>query len=94
MNKEDKKIQKHLVNEIIKVSKTNPDVIIYMQVLMKKYEELEQENINIKQQLLANKISLKDVEYQEKIKYKTRIDKAIEYINKNGVEKFRTLLNG
>lgn len=80
MNKEDKKIQKHLVDEMMKVSKTNPDVMIYMQTLMKKYEELEQENINIKQELLANKISLKDIEYKEKIKYKERIDKAIEYI--------------
>lgn len=73
MNKEDKKLQKHLVDEMMKVSKTNPDVMIYMQALMKKYEELEQENINIKQQLLENKISLKDVEYQEKIKYKNII---------------------
>lgn len=74
MNKENKKLQKHLIDEIMKVSKTNPDVIIYIEALMKKYEELEQENINIKQQLLENKISLKDVEYQEKIKYKNIID--------------------
>lgn len=78
MNKEDKKLQKHLVDEMMKVSKTNPDVIIYMGALIKKYEELEQENINIKQQLLENKISLKDVEYQEKIKYKNIIDELEE----------------
>ena len=82
MNKKDKKLQKHLVDEMMKVSKTNPDVIIYMEVLMKKYEELEQENINIKQQLLENKISLKDVEYQEKIKYKNIIDELEKYLCK------------
>lgn len=42
MNKEDKKLQKHLVNEMMKVSKTNPDVMIYMQTLMENYEQLEQ----------------------------------------------------
>lgn len=74
MSEEDKKLQKHLVDEMMKVSETNPDVMIYMQVLTKKYEELEQENINIKQQLLENKISLKDVEYQEKIKLQQRVE--------------------
>lgn len=44
MNKEDKGLQKQLVDEMMKVSKTNPDVMIYMQALMKKYEELEKEN--------------------------------------------------
>ena len=43
MNKEDKKLQKHLVNEMMKVSITNPDVMIYMQALMESYEKLEQE---------------------------------------------------
>lgn len=42
MNKEDKKLQKHLVDEMMKVSKTNPDVMIYMQALMESYEKLEQ----------------------------------------------------
>lgn len=41
MNEEDKKIQKHLVGEMMKVSKTNPDVMSYMQALMEKYEQLE-----------------------------------------------------
>lgn len=50
MNKEDKKIQESLVNEMMKVSKTNPDVMIYMQSLMKCYEELEQENQQLKKQ--------------------------------------------
>ena len=43
MNKEDKKLQKHLVDEMMKVSETNPDVMIYMQSLMKCYEDLEKE---------------------------------------------------
>ena len=43
MNNEDKKLQKQLVDEMMKVSKTNPDVMIYMQALMKCYEDLEQE---------------------------------------------------
>ena len=50
MNKEDKKLQEDLVNEMMKVSKTNPDVMIYMQSLMKCYEELEQENQQLKKQ--------------------------------------------
>lgn len=44
MNEEDKKIQKHLVDEMMKVSKTNPDVMYYMQALMEKYEQIEKEN--------------------------------------------------
>lgn len=43
MNNEDKKMQKQLVDEMMKVSKTNPDVMIYMQSLMKCYEDLEKE---------------------------------------------------
>ena len=50
MNKEDKKLQEDLVNEMIKVSKTNPDVMIYMQSLMKCYEDLEKENQQLKKQ--------------------------------------------
>ena len=42
MSEEDRKLQKHLVDEMMKVSKTNPDVMFYMEALMKKYEELEQ----------------------------------------------------
>ena len=83
MNEEDKKLQKHLVDEMMKVSETNPDVMLYMEALMKKYEELEQENINIKQQLLENKISLKDVEYQEKIKYKNIINELEKWLEES-----------
>lgn len=43
MNKEDKELQKHLIDEMMKVYNTNPDVMIYMEALMKKYEEKEQE---------------------------------------------------
>ena len=42
MSEEDRKLQKHLVDEMMKVSETNPDVMFYMEALMKKYEELEQ----------------------------------------------------
>ena len=42
MDKEDRKLQKYLVDEMMKVSKTNPDVMIYMQALMEKYEDLQQ----------------------------------------------------
>lgn len=42
MSEEDRKLQKHLVDEMMKVSESNPDVMFYMEALMKKYEELEQ----------------------------------------------------
>lgn len=42
MSEEDKKLQKHLVDEMMKVSETNPDVMFYMEALMKKYEDLQQ----------------------------------------------------
>lgn len=51
MNEEDKKIQKHLVDEMMKVSKTNPDVMYYMQALMEKYEQIEKENQKLKERL-------------------------------------------
>lgn len=47
---EDKKLQEDLVNEMMKVSKTNHDVMIYMQSLMKCYEDLENENQQLKKQ--------------------------------------------
>jgi hypothetical protein len=34
--------KKNLVDEMMKVSESNPDVIFYMEALMKEYEELEQ----------------------------------------------------
>jgi hypothetical protein len=43
--------------------------------------ETEQENIQLKTQLLEKKCSDKDIEYKEKNKLQQRIDKAIEFIN-------------
>lgn len=45
--------------------------------------ETEQENQQLKIQLLEKKCSNKDIEYKEKIKLQKRIDKAIEYIEKD-----------
>ena len=42
MIEEDRELQKHLVDEMMKVSETNPDVMFYMEALMKKYEDLQQ----------------------------------------------------
>ena len=42
MSEEDRKLQKHLVDEMMKVSESNPDVMFYMEALMKKYEDLQQ----------------------------------------------------
>ena len=42
MNKEDKKIQENLVNEMMKVSKTNYNVIIYIQSLIKCNENIKE----------------------------------------------------
>jgi len=44
MNEEEKKLQKHLVDEMMKTYKTNPDVMYYMEALMKYCIEIEQEN--------------------------------------------------
>lgn len=45
--------------------------------------DLQQENTQLKIQLLEKKCSDKDIEYKEKIKLQQRIDKAIEFTNKN-----------
>lgn len=74
---------KEILENIISVmEKTRVDdwEIDKLVVVLNYINELEKENINIKLQLLENKISLKDVEYQEKTKLQQRIDKAIEYI--------------
>ena len=42
MSEEDKQLQKHLVDEMMKVSETNPDVMFYMEALMKYCIEIEQ----------------------------------------------------
>lgn len=51
MSEEDKKLQKHLVDEMMKVYETNPDVMLYMQSLMENYEKFEQENKQLKEEL-------------------------------------------
>lgn len=77
MNKEDKKIQKQLVDEMMKVSQTNPDVMIYMQALMKSYEKLEQENQDLSRMC---ELYSKSLYYAELKDYKSRVEKAVEYI--------------
>ena len=75
MNKEDKKLQEDLVNEMIKVSKTNPDVMIYMQSLMKCYEDLEKENQQLKKQKDDVVEGLKDLRqfvYDELVDFNVR----------------------
>lgn len=69
MSNEDKKLQKHLVDEMMKVYKTNPDVMIYMQSLMENYEKLEQEN---KQLIEINKNKQKEIDKLVCIIYKAR----------------------
>ena len=69
MSNEDKKLQKHLVDEMMKVYETNPSVIIYMQSLMENYEKLEQENKKLKEE--AND-------------YKSRCEFAIELMDTYG----------
>ena len=64
MSEEDRKIQKHLVDEMMKVSKTNPDVMVYMEALMKKYEELEQK---VEQLEKENKILKESAEHNDKV---------------------------
>ena len=93
MNKEDKKLRKHLVDEMMKVSQTNPDVMYYMEVLMKSYEELEQKNIDLSQQLLSKKISDKDIEYKKRMeiqqeleRYKNIIDELETYLQRKYCE--------
>ena len=85
MNKEDKKIQENLVNEMMKVSKTNPDVMIYMQSLMKCYEELELENEKLQEEKEHYKHLYSEVKKQkdDAIKFLKSIemDKTDKYIH-------------
>lgn len=92
MNKEDKKIQEDLVNEMIKVSKTNPDVMIYMQSLMKCYEDLEKENQQLKENYdriynenckLREEHNITDISLlDENQQLKKQKDDVVEYIKK------------
>lgn len=81
MNKELREDLEHLI--ICKDKSITPDLRDDVKMTLDYIDELEKENINIKLQLLENKISLKDVEYQEKTKLQQRIDKAIEYIEEH-----------
>lgn len=63
MNKEDKKLQKHLVEEMMKVSKTNPDVMYYMESLMEYCLKIEKENKKQKEVLDKIKDLLKEYKY-------------------------------
>lgn len=80
MNEEDKKLQKHLVDEMMKVSETNPDVMFYMEALMEYCLEKERD-------LLDNKKAIKLFTnnsanmLEQALDLQVRIDKAIEYIN-------------
>lgn len=92
MSDEDKKLQKHLVDEMMEVYETNPNVMIYMQSLMENYEKLEQENKQLKQRnkeiydgfmVAIDEVCETD---REKREYKSRIDKANEILSKSCFE--------
>ena len=89
MSEEMKKKQKQIVDEMMKVYETNPDVINYMEALMKfcidlqqKVEQLDKENDDLKNRLdnevAENTLRLKEVEQLENIR-----KEAIEYIENN-----------
>lgn len=79
MSEEDKKLQKQLVDEMMKVYETNPDVMLYMQSLMENYEKLEQENKQLED--LLHKANDEVISYTNCcIDLKEKIDNAIEYI--------------
>lgn len=59
------------------------DLCDYVEPLEQHDLKIQQENIELKRQLLEKKCSDKDVEYKEKIKLQKRINKAIEYIEEN-----------
>lgn len=74
VNNEDEKIRNHLVDEMMKVSETNPDVMIYMQSLMECYEDLEKEitkfnNFTNKLDELIEQYSKNDYYYKYNGKY-------------------------
>ena len=56
------------------------DLCDYVEPLEHHDMEIQQENIELKRQLLEKKCSDKDVEYKEKIKLQQRIDNAITYL--------------
>ena len=93
MRKEDKKLQKHLVDEMMKVSETNPDVMLYMQALMENYEKLEQENKQLKEEkpYLYTNTEWEDIlEYQGKSYIELDRFKTIEQENKQLKEELKS----
>lgn len=85
MSEEDRKLQKHLVDEMMKVSESNPDVMFYMEALMKKYEELEQkveqlENIRkeIKEYIEKNVVCCKNSDMLVEL----NVDDLLNILNK------------
>ena len=79
MSEEDKNIQKHLVDEMMKVFETNPDVILYMQSLMENYQKLEQENKQLKEENAGLKEWKEDL-LNENIALENIRKEAIEFI--------------
>lgn len=88
MNKEDKKIQEDLVNEMMKVSKTNPDVMIYMQSLMKCYEELEKENKKYKDLGFEHLCKRNEQLENENKQLKKQKNDVVEYIRNELILEF------
>jgi len=80
-----KKKQKQIVDEMMKVYETNPDVINYMEALMKfcidllqKVEQLEKENKELNLELSGYRQAILNDDNLMGLKLK--IDKAITYI--------------
>ena len=81
MNKEDKKLQKHLVDEMMKVSKTNPDVMFYMEALMKYCIEIEQRIDKAKEYINNYEYERYCPSVYEKEKYIMREEEGKELLN-------------
>ena len=47
------------------------------------FETMTKNYFELQQELLSKKLNVKDIEYKEKMLYKSRIDKAIEYIEEH-----------
>lgn len=82
MSEEDKKLQKDLVDEMMKVYETNPNVMLYMQALMECYEKLEVENKQLKQDLKDACLVIEKIK-KEKEKAIDKIKKGIFVIPKD-----------
>lgn len=80
MSEEEKAIKR--LEEISNNYNLNSEDLHYAKILYYLIINLQKENIQLKIQLLEKKCSDKDIEYKEKIKLQQRIDKAIEYIEK------------